>query len=292
MGLKPEGKALFWIITVLGAFVFAVIYTGKKNLWFEPSHVFFTVVDDAEALTPGSLVTLAGLRVGEVENLEVDDDNRIRIRFTVRSSLAHKIRRDATAVISRPFLIGEKRIRVLPGSSVQPVLPHLGSMQGRESVAVTDIISGHKVEDFLARMDGFLSRMDAILAGINPKDVEAVAGRLSPTLDSVHRLTRILEKDLRGGLLKKTMTGVEGVTGPLARRRRLMVSLVNNLEVISKEMESNKAFASQVTRALRELIVTLKAVQKTWLLSDHVEELREEEDSGRRGRKVRGDDDE
>ena len=61
-----EKKAFFGLagLSILFTVIFFVI--GQRNLWFEPKNYYVTHIKDADGLREGSVVTLSGLRVGEV----------------------------------------------------------------------------------------------------------------------------------------------------------------------------------------------------------------------------------
>ena len=54
-------------MAAIAAFVVAAVYQiGMRNFWFEAKNTYYTQVSDADGLRVGSVVTIAGLRVGEV----------------------------------------------------------------------------------------------------------------------------------------------------------------------------------------------------------------------------------
>ena len=278
MRLSFEKKAFFAVFVTIIAAVFATFYIGKENLWFEPKHVFYTVIEDADGLYPGSLVTMSGLRVGEVEKLSVNEDNKIEVMFTVRTTLAHKIRSDSVAKVIRSFMIGEKRIEITPGSLSKEVISNFGSIKGVGSRELTDLLSGRNISDMSEKMEKFLTKMDVfleMLSGIKSEDLEKTSKIIYPTLHHINQIAMVLKKDLIDTkTLQKSVVSFESIATPVAERQDMIQSVLNNTTRISEELEANKRFTSTIGLALDELIVTLKALQKTWVLEDHVNELK------------------
>ena len=267
----------------MGTFLAGVLYIGQKNLWFEPKHFFHTQINDATGLSPGTIVTLSGLRVGEVEALAVDEDNKINVPFSVRKSLAHRIRSDSVAKVIRSFIIGEKRIEVVAGSIDQPVVANYGTIKGEDSREITDILTGQSVSMFVERIDRVITSVDklvTIVGGLNPEDVEKTSKILYPTLKSINQMTSNIQNELLApGLVAKTIRDVDGIAGPIAKRQKMIQSLLNNIQSMSQEIEASKAFASSVITALEELVITLRAMQKTWVLEEYVDKLKEQKKS-------------
>ena len=278
MKLSREKKAVISMFVIAAGFLAGIFYIGKRNLWFEAKHIFFTEVTDAEGLSPGSIVTLSGLRVGEVESMRVNERNKVEIMFTVRTNLAHKVRQDSTAKLIRAFFIGEKRIEVLPGSLESPVLENYSTIKGEDSKDLAELITGHGISNLINRLDKFMTKMEDILQafeGIDPDDLQASAKALPPTLDNLNGVMKSMRYDLaENGLLKKSFSSFERIATPVAKRQLMIKSVLNNLSSISKEVEQNKQFAGNINEALTELVVTLKALQKTWVLEEYSEEVK------------------
>src|SRR5262245_38445275 len=127
-----EKKALLGM-SLIALFLGASLYEiGKRNLWFESKNTYTTRVKDADGLRVGSLVTIAGLRVGDVSSLVVDKDNQIAVTFKVMQTVASRIRKDSVATVFRAFIIGEKRIEIIPGTESEPELADGSELPGRE----------------------------------------------------------------------------------------------------------------------------------------------------------------
>ena len=173
-----EKKALLGILLSIAGMVIAVLIIGKRNLWFETKNSYYTYYHDVEGLTEGSLVTLRGLRVGEVQALEVNSDNQIKVTFSVKNSLENKIRQDSMARQHRAFVIGEKRIDIVPGTSSVPQVPNGGLVSGLDSMDLPDLVSGKNIGNLTGKFENILVSLkkwsDALLIlsdKIQPNDL-------------------------------------------------------------------------------------------------------------------------
>ena len=55
-----------------------------------------------------------------------------------------------------------------------------------------------------------------------------------------------------------------------------MNQMLDNTAILSKELAKNPDFATKMVVTLNELVITLKAIQKTWLLDDYVKKIKDE----------------
>jgi hypothetical protein len=90
-----------------------------------PAHLY-TILEDATALRRGSLVTLAGIEVGEVSSVSLTDDDRARIDIVIRSDIVNRLHEgthfDATEEPIFAPSIRQRRLVIRPGANRGPLL--------------------------------------------------------------------------------------------------------------------------------------------------------------------------
>ncbi|HAZ14820.1 MAG: hypothetical protein A2X86_22145 [Bdellovibrionales bacterium GWA2_49_15] len=297
-----EKKALIGILASIAGMLIAVLIIGKRNLWFEAKNSYFAYYRDVEGLTEGSLVTLSGLRVGEVESLEVNTDNQIKVTFSVKNSLEGKIRQDSMARQHRAFVIGEKRIDIVPGSGNMPQVANGGEIKGLDSMDLPDLVSGKNIGNITGKLEGVLTGVkkwsDALLIlsdKIGPNDLANLYKEIGPLLTNINTLmgdlkdftdiTKTARREMIGnGLLTDTlkstnltMKNANKILIPLTKREQLLEMTLNNVNAMMSELAKEPTFARDVLGLLKEVSVTLKAIQKTWMLKGHVEDVHKEQ---------------
>ncbi len=180
-----EKKALAGIGGV-GLFVaMAVWQIGKRNFWFETKNTYFTKVVDADGLRVGSAVTISGLRVGEVSNLEVEEDNHILVTMEVKRSVGGRLREGSQANIFRAFIIGEKKIDIVPGPEDARVIPNNDTIPGKEATDLSEFLSGRKLSDIMAQVDGLLSGVTGALNSTNQLFSKYKSGEMNEAINMV-----------------------------------------------------------------------------------------------------------
>ena len=291
-------------------FLAAVFEIGKRNLWFEPKTKYKTKVNDADGLRIGGYVTVSGLRVGEISNLEVDEENLIAVTLDVKSTIAKRVTEGSYVTIFRAFVIGEKRIELVPGEPDSPELKSLALLPSKTTTELTDFISGKKltelmtnVESLISGLNGITKNVDQIFGKYHGGDFNKTISLVEPSLENFIKLSEdliVISKELKkqnkvlpefiasgnevfksiqndffkDNLIRDTLSTVNQTLTPFAQRQEMMTNMLTSLNDLTDQLKKNPDYASKVIEAVSELTITLKALQKTWLLEGETEEVK------------------
>lgn len=175
-----ERKALLGLILVISLFITTFTVIGKRNLWFEQKIQYRVVLKNADGLKVGSLVTFLGLRIGEVDRIEINEQNELQVYLSMKKNLANKVTSSTKAMVKRSFLIGEKSIDLVPGEGGEKI-PVLGAIAVDQTPEVIDLLTSQKVASVLDRMDGLSKSLNNVSQAIeftvdrvNPKELGAL----------------------------------------------------------------------------------------------------------------------
>jgi phospholipid/cholesterol/gamma-HCH transport system substrate-binding protein len=72
------------VFAVIGLLVAGLLYLTLGRVSLGPSNDYSAVMADVSGLEPGDLVKVAGVRVGQVDDLSMEAGNRVRVHFHVR----------------------------------------------------------------------------------------------------------------------------------------------------------------------------------------------------------------
>jgi len=274
--ITPQLKAIVGTLAVLGAFAAMVVTIGTKNLWFTTKVLYKTELSEGDGLHVGTLVTLNGLRVGEIEELDVNDQNKIAITFSIVSIHQKKMREDTIIQVKRSMMVGNKKLDIRPGISGAPLSPPGSMIKGQDSLEITDMFSGNRFGTLMDRFDkisGSLLKvadlMSALTKKASVKDVEAVYDLMLPVLRN----------------LNATLYNVKKITRPLAKDHKLVGSTFRSVGKLTNEMASQPDIAKKLVDALQQATLTMKAIQRTWILKSHVEDVQEEKKKKKKNKK-------
>ncbi len=119
------GAVLIVAIIILA---FGVFQVGRLFDVFASRYSLVTLVKGSGGLIPGSPVTLAGQRIGQIESIEFlpvgarTDSANIVVRFSVNESVQPQIREDSRGALQTQGLLGDRFLNISPGSAAYPPL--------------------------------------------------------------------------------------------------------------------------------------------------------------------------
>ncbi len=96
------------------------IHLARMEVVGQEGYTIFARFSSVEGLKTGTLVEIAGVEVGRVKNIELQN-YRARVAFSIRSDV--KLPEDTIASIRTKGLLGEKYVRLSPGGSDQMLNP-------------------------------------------------------------------------------------------------------------------------------------------------------------------------
>lgn len=170
-GSRLRGSGLVWsqvrvgvlILVGLAILAYAVFRVGDLLNIFTGRYELVALFPTAAGLVEGSAVTVAGLRVGQVEEVELIPlhrqygGNHVSVRISVSQDVREQIRADSRAQLRTQGLLGDRYIDVEPGTPGAPVL-----RPGDTIPSVPPI----QVEDLIATASGILDEAGAVIGSL------------------------------------------------------------------------------------------------------------------------------
>ena len=297
---------LFVLGAVVGTLGIGVAVAVKKGL-FEPKIELETSLRSADGIREGTLVSMQGLRIGSVTAVELMSASEVRVRFKMERRYGDKVRADSVVRVLRPFVIGEKILDVSIGAPEALALAEGAKLPSEPTTDIMDLVSGKTLGpslDILGRMAENLKFVAE--AFLDPKRSQALVRMfddLSPLLKNASSLTAeantLLKTANKGQQLAKTIQNLALITNEVSRilpqvakespeLLTHLAKIAKNMAVLTDEVQKTlpmmQKMAPEIPRAsaraieaLDETVVTLKALQKSFLLRGSAREVREEE---------------
>jgi phospholipid/cholesterol/gamma-HCH transport system substrate-binding protein len=114
------------------------IKLGKMEVFGEQGYEVYAVFSNAGGLKNGSSIAIAGVDVGRVKNVALDN---FRARIVLNLPWSLKIQEDAIVSIKTKGLIGEKYVEITPGGS-EKIIPPGGRIQETQpAIDLEELIS-------------------------------------------------------------------------------------------------------------------------------------------------------
>lgn len=114
------------------------IKLGKIEVWDKPGYEVFAIFNDIGGLRSGSPVVVAGVEVGHVGNIRLED---YEARVVLRINPGLQIQADAVVSVRTRGLIGEKYIQISAGAADEIVGPGGQIRQTESALDIEALIS-------------------------------------------------------------------------------------------------------------------------------------------------------
>ncbi|WP_406691745.1 MCE family protein [Saccharopolyspora sp. ID03-671] len=191
---------------------------------------------DASGLGEGDDVRIAGVKVGRVTELEVDDEQHALVRFDVESS--RSLPRDAQATVKFRNIAGQRYLS-LDAALRDPkdVLPAGGEIPLERT---------HPALNLTALFNGF----QPLFQALNPEDVNQLSGELVQVLQG------------ESGTVDSLLAHTASLTGTLAQKDEVIGQVIDNLNAVLGNVNQRGPQLAELIDALQRLTSGLAEQRK------------------------------
>lgn len=297
---------LFVIGAAVGGMVLTLAIAIKRG-FFESKIELETSLTTADGIREGTMVSMQGLRIGQVTSIELVSASEVHIRFKMNRDYQDKVRTDSVVRVMRPFIIGEKILDVsVGGAQATPVQNH-AKLASIPSTDIMDLLSGRTIGPYAELMGRMTENLrfvaESFMDQKRSKSLVKMFDELSPLLHNASSLTKqantMLSAMNRDQQLVTTVNNLVAITNEINRALPAVAKespemlghlskIAKNMAILTDEVQKTlpvmQKLAPEIPRAseraleaLDQTVVTLKALQKSFLLRGSVEEVRQEE---------------
>jgi len=218
--------------------------------------------DNVSGLIVDANVMYAGVSVGKVREIRLDETGKLCARVTLGIYEGVKIRRDAKFVINQSGLLGDRYVDVIPGSPTAEVLKPGDTVPGATTVDLTEAI--RNVVDVLHQAGGTIERVNGMLQRIDGA-IKRVDEMTFSTQNLNHVSSTLAQIDV-------TTSNAAGLTADLRNLiNESRGSVTNTLAALSAAGENVRGTTHRVDDFVRDTQVDIKQVTKN--LTESTERL-------------------
>ncbi len=213
-----------------------IVSIGKENSVFHPKINMRARVENVKNLKPGSSVELKGIRVGNVDEIEIISEDLVEIRFNVLEKEIQWIKKDSNVSVSTAGLVGDKYLEIYGGSrESQPIDPVNDFLRSENLADMKQLMN--KGESIATITERILTRVDQIIFNMDDgkKLVDAVNSLGKASLN-MEKITQELRDAHLGETIKnvnktmvnldKSSASIERITARIERGPGTMNSLI------------------------------------------------------------------
>ena len=239
---------LFLLAAALLGIVTLVTVAARHGVFTQtiPIHFF---AESAQEITKGMAVKVIGFKIGKVDQLVIEPDNRIKVRIMVNDDYARLIPSDSVAKVTKEGLIGASVIEIQPGQDktrvvaaddvlrferdsglgeiakkltdqVMPILHDVKQITASINDPEGDVkLAVHNISEATVALRASSQELQKLLHQGNQK-VEVLSSQVSGVLEKTDQNMALVKKNL--GTLDSTLPGLlQKVDGTLENLRRV-----------------------------------------------------------------------
>lgn len=248
-------KVGVFIVSGLAILFTTIFMLGSNKNYFSDVMDLHGHFDSVQGLNKGGVVSLAGVKIGNVDGVNFDEQkNLVKVTVSVDSAFKTKIKKDSRMEIRTQGALGDKYIYITPGAATETVNPgdelptdygndiiSVLSKRGNESEKLFDILNDIKKITSALAQDNHLPNIT-----VNMDKASANLARISEHLNktvqngsfdrSVSKLEKIIDKVDKG----------EGTLGALINDRSIHERLKTILGAGQKSQQVKNILKSSV----------------------------------------------
>ncbi|BBY41744.1 mammalian cell entry protein [Mycolicibacterium celeriflavum] len=214
------------VMTVLTAFLFVVFSESRTGSTESYSAVF----NDASRLEAGDSVRIAGIRVGTVQDVSLQADRKVLVKFDADRST--KLTTGTKAAIRYLNLVGDRYLELIDTPDSAKILPAGAQIPESRTAPALDL-------------DLLLGGLKPVIQGLNPEDVNGLTSSLIQILQG------------QGGTLESLLSKSSSFTNSLADNNQVIEQLIDSLrttlDTLSKDGDDFSGAIDRLSRLIEGL---------------------------------------
>lgn len=221
--------SIFMVVCLLGIVGIVAVF---GQLRYQPEKAYSAVFSNVSGLRGGNFVRIAGVEVGKVKKISVNDDATVTVAFSADDSVV--LTQGSRAAIRYENLIGDRYLALEEGSgSNRPLNPGQTIPLERTQPALD--------------LQGLIGGVRPLLRALDPDQVNALTGQLIQAFQD------------QGATIGSFLAQTASVTNTLADRDQLIGQVIGNLNVLlgslgdqSKQFDTAVESVSQLVAGLAD----------------------------------------
>ncbi len=161
--ISKELRVGLMAIVAIALLVFGYNFLKGKNL-LEDYRTFYAVYDQVEGLSPSSAVTINGLQVGSVTNINIRKDAKLVVTMNIKNKFPFS--KTSVAEIYGGDLIGGKSIAIVPDFKNNKQAKSGDTLQGEIEAGLLELVND-QLAPLQTKVESVVSSVDTLVRSVN-----------------------------------------------------------------------------------------------------------------------------
>ncbi len=138
---SPFKVGLIVIISIISFISFNSFV--KKNITSEGKNNYYIELDDSSGIVKNSNVKIAGINVGFIENIELNE-SQTKAKLTIAVNKNIKLKKDSVIIKKQSSIMGDNFLELITGNSKEDLLPDSEIKNKIEAVSINGVVEDLK----------------------------------------------------------------------------------------------------------------------------------------------------
>lgn len=243
MKISKEVKTGILVLSGIVLLYYGLNYLKGRDL-FNSSLTFFTEYNNVEGLVPSTPVTINGLSVGKVTNIDFkgDGSGKLLVKFIVDSEF--EFSKNSKAELYETGLIGGKAIAIVPAFDGSENAKEDDILQGTIKAGLTDLVNQRltplqeKIEVMMVGADSLLNNLNDVFDDKTKANLRASVAGINDVIQNFKKTSSSLNTLMANNeeKLNNTLSNVDKISSNLSKTTQQLANA--NLEETIKSLET------------------------------------------------------
>jgi len=220
-------KVGVFIVSGIAVLFTTIFMLGSNKSFFSDVVELHGYFDSVQGLNKGAVVSLAGVKVGNLDDTIFDETkNLVKVTLNIESDFKNKIKKDSRMEIRTQGALGDKYLYITPGASAETV-NHGDELATDYGNDILSVISkrGNESEKLFDVLDD-LKKITASLAQDNR--LPNITANMDKTTANLARVSESLNKTVQSGSLDRSVNKLEKIIDKVDRGEGTLGALIND----------------------------------------------------------------
>lgn len=220
-------KVGVFIVSGIAVLFTTIFMLGSNKSFFSDVVELHGYFDSVQGLNKGAVVSLAGVKVGNLDDTIFDETkNLVKVTLNIESDFKNKIKKDSRMEIRTQGALGDKYLYITPGASPETV-NHGDELATDYGNDILSVISkrGNESEKLFDVLDD-LKKITASLAQDNR--LPNITANMDKTTANLARVSESLNKTVQSGSLDRSVNKLEKIIDKVDRGEGTLGALIND----------------------------------------------------------------
>ncbi|MGH7256784.1 MAG: MlaD family protein [Nitrospiraceae bacterium] len=256
----------FILIPIL-VLIVAGIFMAKAEHMFERKYRLKTSLSKAYGLEPGAPVVVSGIRIGRVEQIDLNERGTVDVVMQLIMRYQNMVRENSELSITKSgIVVGQTQIEVASGTENSPVLTDGAFIHAVEPKDIADLLNEIQpvlaaVKQTLLRFEGITQDLQgSVKAGghaleqvsVATQELPALVASMQRTVASVEETTASLP-DMTASV-KRTLGIVDRMTADVQQTTRRLPAVIDSTQTVLESVQALSASVNDITEELRPVV--------------------------------------